>query len=122
MKTLLISLFSLLMYGCNGQTNASSPAQVAEKVVVSFYTQNNETLKQYTTKESYESFMTIQGLLSSGTKKASNFKVLNKKLDGDIAWIEFTSSYSKNPETFKLIHKEGQWKVTEIGLREKSPF
>jgi 4-alpha-glucanotransferase len=121
MKKFLIPLLSVVLWSCNGQT-ASSPAEVAETVVVSFYTHDNNTLQKFTTKESYESFMTVQDLLSAEEKKASEFNVLNEKIDSDVAWIKFTSSYSDEPETFKLVKEGGQWKVTEKGDGEKGPF
>lgn len=114
-------MLSVILWSCNGQI-VSSPAEVAETVVVSFYTQDKGTLQKHTTKESYESFMTVQDLLSAEEKKASEFKVLNEKIDSDVAWIKFTSSYSDQPETFKLIKEDGQWKVAEKGLQEKGPF
>lgn len=106
---------------CSGQTT-SSPAEVAETVVVSFYTQDNGTLQKHTTKVSYESFMTVQALLTAEEKKASEFKVLDERIDADVAWIKFTSSYSDAPETFKLVKQNGQWKVTEKDEGEKGPF
>jgi hypothetical protein len=121
MKKFLIPLLSVVLWSCNGQT-ASSPAQVAETVVVSFYTQDNGTLQKHTTKESYESFMTVQALLSAEEKKSSEFQVLNEKVDTDVTWIKFISSYSNEPETFKLVKEDGQWKVTEKSDDEKGPF
>ncbi len=61
-------------------------------------------------------------MIATGTYGKSNFKVLQEKVDGEIAWVQFTTSYEEKPETFKLIKKNGRWKVTEKGLREKGPF
>ncbi len=121
MKKYLILLSTILFWSCNSQT-ASSPVDVAKIVVKSFYTQDNETLKKHTTNESYESFMTVQALLSAEEEKDLNFNVLDKKIDSDIAWIKFTSSYSDTLETFKLIDDNGQWKVAEKKEKEKAPF
>ena len=71
--------------------------------MVSFYTQDNSTLQKHTTKESYESFITVQSLLSPEEKKESKFKVLNEKMNREIAGIQFTSAYSDEPEIFKHI-------------------
>jgi hypothetical protein len=47
---------------------------------------------------------------------------LQEKVDGDIAWIQFSTSFDEKPETFKLIKENGRWKVTEKALKEKGPF
>ncbi len=121
MKKFLFLLVTISFWSCHSQT-ASSPVDVAKVVVKSFYTQDNETLKKHTTNESYESFMTVQALLSAEEEKDLNFNIINEKSDEDIAWIQFTSSYSDTPETFKLISENGQWKVTEKKAGEKAPF
>lgn len=61
-------------------------------------------------------------IMTAETSGKSNFKVLQKKADGDFAWVKLTTSYDEKPETFKLIMEDGQWKVALKGLREKSPF
>lgn len=51
-----------------------------------------------------------------------DFKVVQQSQNGDTAWVQFTINYLERPETLKLVKEEGQWKVTEKELREKSPF
>ncbi len=121
MKKFLFVLVTISFWSCNSQT-ASSPVNVAKVVVKSFYTQDNETLKKHTTNESYESFMTVQALLSAEEEKDLNFNIINEKTSDDVAWIQFTSSYSETSETFKLISENGQWKVTEKKAEKKAPF
>jgi len=52
----------------------------------------------------------------------SNFQVVQETEDGTIAWVQFTTAYEEQPETFKMIKENGRWKVTEIRLGEKGPF
>ncbi|WP_417558335.1 hypothetical protein [Mesoflavibacter zeaxanthinifaciens] len=120
MKNLSLILLLLVVAACSQQD--LSPTQTAKVVVESFYSKDNQKLKEYTTVESYESFLSIQDLMTANTSGKSNFKVLQEKLDGDIAWVKFTTSYEEKPEIFKLIKENGRWKVAEKGLREKSPF
>ena len=51
-----------------------------------------------------------------------NTKLIQETVNGDTAWVKFTTSYEDKPETFKLVQEDGKWKVTETGLREKGPF
>ncbi|MCB7480284.1 hypothetical protein [Christiangramia sediminis] len=99
-----------------------SPAMTAQKVVESFYSKDNSQLKKYTTSASYESFISVQDMFESQNSSASNFKVLEESMDDKTAWVKFSTNFEDNPETFKLIQEDGMWKVTETGLREKSPF
>ncbi len=66
--------------------------------------------------------MYIQNAFTAEDSKNSNFKVLQETENGDIAWVKFTTAYEEQPETFKLIKENGNWKVTEIGMGEKAPF
>lgn len=96
------------------------PTETAKVVVESFYNKDNQKLKEHTTQENYESYLLVQNMIVTGTYGESNFKVLQEKVDGDVAWIKFTTSYEEKPEIFKLIKENGQWKVAEKGLREKT--
>ncbi len=97
-----------------------SPAETAEMVVESFYQKQNSDLKKYTTSESYESFLSVQELfIQENNVKESNFKLIRDSINGNNAWVKFTTAYEEKPETFKLIKDEGMWKVTESGVREK---
>jgi len=99
-----------------------SHTETAEIVVESFYKKDLPTLEKYTTEQSFQAFMNIQDMFSTSETENSNFNVLQETEDGDIAWVKFTTAYEEQPETFKLIKENGQWKVTESGLREKGPF
>ena len=90
-----------------------SHTDTAKVVIESFYKKENTELKKYTTDDSYASFMSIQNIVTSvePESKVSKFKVLNEIIDGDIAWVKFTTAYQGKPETFKLTNIDGQWKV-----------
>ena len=117
-----LALILLLLVGAACSQKDLSPSETAKVVVESFYNKDNQKLKEYTTVESYESFMAIQDIITASTSGKSNFKVLQEKVDGDIAWVQFSTSYEEKPETFKLVKENGQWKVAEKRLREKGPF
>lgn len=99
-----------------------SHTETAEIVVESFYEKDLPTLEKYTTEESFQAFLSIQDMFSASEIDNSNFKVVQETEEEDIAWVKFTTAYEKQPETFKLIKVNGQWKVTERGVREKGPF
>ncbi len=120
MKKMILYLLILLFIGCT--QSQLSHTDTAKIVIESFYKNDNSKLKKYTTTESYASFMAVQALVAPGTDDASNFKLIEETVDGDTAWVKFSTSYEEKPETFKLIKQDGQWNVAEKGLREKSPF
>lgn len=121
MKKIVPYLWCILFMACT--TAQKSPVETAQTVIESFYQQDLSTLRQNTTPESYESFMAVHDMLvPTKMEGASNFKVLGESVNGDTAWVKFSTSYSDEPETFKLVKVDGNWKVTEKRLREKSPF
>lgn len=99
-----------------------SHTETSREVVESFYNKDNTKLKSNTTPDSYESFLAVQDVMTSENPGASNFKVLEEMIEGDVAWVKFQTSYEEKPETFKLIMVDGKWKVAEMGLREETPF
>ena len=119
-----IALYSLLLAFIACSNSQISHTDTAKIVIESFYQNNNSTLKKHTTEDSYASYMSIQAVIAPGDPKSkrSNFKVQEETVDGDIAWVKFTTSYSVKPETFKLIKQDGKWKVELQGVREKGPF
>ncbi|WP_445738487.1 hypothetical protein [Mariniflexile sp.] len=120
MKKMIIYLLISLVLSC-GQTQLSH-TDTAKIVVESFYKNDNSKLKKYTTPESYASFMAIQAMVAPGYDSPSNFKLIIETVDGDIAWVKFSTSSEEKPETFKLVKVDGHWNVAEKGLREKGPF
>ncbi|MGO3183790.1 MAG: hypothetical protein ACTIJ9_13260 [Aequorivita sp.] len=120
MKNLAFTLLLFVVAACTQQN--LSPTETAKIVVESFYNKDNLKLKEYTTAENYKYYLFIQNIIATGTYGKSNFKVLQEIVYGDIAWVQFSTSYEEKPETFKLIQENGRWKVAEKGLREKGPF
>jgi len=120
MKRILLMSVLIIFIACSEAEK--SPADTAKIVVESFYEKDLPTLKEYTTEESYQAFMNIQDMFAAAEDENSNFNVIQETENEDIAWVKFTTAYEEQPETFKLIRENGQWKVTEKGLREKGPF
>jgi len=102
----------------NSQRSHTETAQI---VVESFYQKDLPTLEKHTTQGSFESFFQIQDVFPPESRD-SNFQVLQETEDGNTAWVQFTTAYEEQPETFKLVKEDGSWKVTEIGMGEKGPF
>ncbi len=121
MKRAFIYPLILLFLACT-ESQGLSPAETSKKVIESFYNKENKTLRQYTTQEGYDGLILVQNLITRGKSGNSDFKVLQKTKNDSIAWIKFRTSYEKEPELFKLLKKEGQWKVTQQEAREKGPF
>jgi predicted ATP-dependent Lon-type protease len=116
-------LFLLLMVICFACTEAErSHTQTVQIVVESFYQKNFSALENHTTKESFDSFMYIQDIIPAVDKRDSSFKVIQEIENGNTAWVQFSTVYEEQPETFKLIKEDGRWKVTEIEMGEKVPF
>lgn len=121
MKKIVPYLWPILFMACT--TVQKSPVETAQTVIESFYQKDFSSLKRNTTTESYEAFTAVHDMLvPTKLDGASNFKVLDEAVNDDTAWVKFTTSYSDEPDTFKLVKLDGNWKVTEKGLREKSPF
>lgn len=121
MKNIILSSVVCLFIACAGKQDVS-PSETSKVVVESFYNKDNTTLKKHTTLEGYEGLKSIQDLMAAGKSGDSNFKVLEETADDKTAWVRFTTSYEENPELFKLLKVDGQWKVTQQGPREKGPF
>ena len=96
--------------------------EIAQIVVESFYQKDNAVLKKHTTYESYASFISIQDMMTAAESGPSNFNIIQETVDGDTAWVKFTTSYEDKPETFKLVNADGHWMVTERVSGEKAPF
>ncbi|CAM4015835.1 DUF4878 domain-containing protein [Gillisia hiemivivida] len=118
MKNTFLILILVVIFSC--AESQMSPTETAETVVESFYSKDLPTLEKYTTPESYESFVSVQELFTQeDNAKDSNFKLISDSINGNNAWVKFTTAYEEKPETFKLVKDEGEWKVTESGVREK---
>jgi len=120
MKKMLFLLLMVIGLACT--ESKRSHTETAQIVVESFYQKNFPVLKKHTTKDSFDSFMYIQQIVPEVDKRDSHFKVIQETETGNTAWVQFSTVYEEQPETFKLIKEEGRWKVTEIEIGEKVPF
>ncbi|MDO6766778.1 MULTISPECIES: nuclear transport factor 2 family protein [Cellulophaga] len=98
-----------------------SHTETAEIVAKSFFSKDESALKKHTTSEGYASLITVQNMLSDSDKEIE-VEILDEAIDGEIAWVRYKTSYDGKTGIFKLVKKNGQWKVTNKGPREKGSF
>ncbi len=120
MKKMLFLLLMVICFACSEAER--SHTETAQIVVESFYQKNFPVLEKHTTKDSYDSFIYIQDIVPKVDNRDSHFKVIQETENGKTAWVQFSTVYEEQPETFKLIKEEGRWKVTEMEMGEKGPF
>lgn len=121
MKRLVIYTVVLLFIAC-AETQDVSPASVAEIVAESFYQSDEATLKKHTTPEGYSNFSNLMKMFAKPKNSEMNFKVIEESIDGDMAWIKYSTTYDKTPGVFKLVKVDGVWKVTVRESMEEVPF
>ncbi|WP_179343518.1 hypothetical protein [Winogradskyella ursingii] len=121
MKKFVVFSLLLLFISCTGNKNMS-PSETAKVVAESFYHSDKATLKNYTTAEGYANLSSIQEMFVEDKNSESDFKVVDEATEGDVAWIKYSTAYDPKPGVFKLVQKDGQWKVTHNGPRDKGPF
>ena len=121
MKRILICSLALIFVSCSGNMKLS-PSETAKAVVESFYHGDKSTLRKYTTSEGYANLVSIQDMFAQDKKSESHFIIIDELTDGDVAWIKYSTVYDPKPGVFKLVQKDGQWKVTHNGPRDKGPF
>lgn len=121
MKNLISFSMILLLIACKGNQELS-PTATAKVVIESFYSKDNSILKKHTTPSGYEGMIAIQNFVADGMSKTSDFKLVSDSIDRNTAWVKFTTAYDTKPETFKLVKQDGEWMVTQQGIREKGPF
>lgn len=120
MKRLVGIVIFIICFSCGKSERTHT--ETAQIVAESFISKDNESLRKYTTRESYSAFLSIQDMVTSSYSGETNFKVLRDTVYGDTAWVQFSISQEPKPDTFKLIKEDDIWKVTESGLKEKKPF
>ncbi|MGM1055483.1 MAG: hypothetical protein ACQEWG_06315 [Bacteroidota bacterium] len=120
MKKILVLFLTVICFACTEAER--SHTETAQIVVESFYQKDFPVLEKHTTKDSYDSFMCIQDIVPKVDNRDSHFKVIQETENENTAWVQFSTVYEEQPETFKLIKEEGSWKVTEIEMGEKGPF
>lgn len=98
-----------------------SHIETAEIVAKSFFSKDVSTLKKHTTSEGYASLITVQNMLPDSDKEIE-VEILDEAIDGEIAWVKYSTSFDGKPGVFKLIKENGEWKVINKGPKEKGPF
>jgi len=120
MKNLVICSLLLLFISCSGNKN-TSPSETAKIVAESFFSKDESVLKKHTTPEGYSSLVTVQNMIPDSDKEIE-VEILEEAIDGEIAWVRYKTSFDGKTGFFKLVKENGQWKVTNKGIREKGPF
>lgn len=120
MKKFIVTLVLAAAVGCSN--NGMSHTETAQVVAESFVQKDNEMLEKYTTPQRYQSLLSVQDIVVSSYSGDTNFEMVQDTVYGDTAWVQLRTAHEPEPETFKLIRQDGQWKVTETGLRERNPF
>lgn len=121
MKNIAIYSLVLLFFACAGN-ESTAPAKTAQIVAESFYQGNEAALKEHTTPEGYANFKNLMAMFAKSDTKDSNFKVIEETIDGDVAWVKYSTSFDKTPGIFKLVKQDGEWKVTARRPKEEVPF
>ncbi|NGX82711.1 hypothetical protein [Aequorivita sp. KMM 9714] len=121
MKNLVICSFLLLFFSCSENKNLS-PSETAKVVAESFYHGDEATLKKHTTAEGYANLSSIQAMFTEDKDSEAHFKVVDEAMDGEVAWVKYSTAYDPKSGVFKLVQEDGQWKVTHNGPRDKGPF
>ncbi|WP_026837709.1 hypothetical protein [Gillisia sp. JM1] len=120
MRALITSVLALFIFSCAEKQNLTH-TETTEIVLESFYAKDNSTLNKYTTSDGYSGLIMIQDMIPDQDKDA-NVKILDETIDGDLAWVKYTTAYDSKPGVFKLVKDNGQWMVTSKGPRERGPF
>jgi hypothetical protein len=120
MKKIVICSLVLLFISCSGNKNMSH-TETAQIVAESFFSKDESALKKHTTSEGYASLITVQNMLPDSDNEIK-VEILDEAIDGEIAWVIYSTTYDGKSGIFKLVKENDQWKVTSKGPREKGPF
>ncbi len=121
MKRILICTLLISFLSCSENKNLT-PSETAKVVAESFYHGDKATLKKHTTAEGYANLSNIQEMFVQDGSSAADFKVVDEAMEGEVAWIKYSTAYDSKPGVFKLVQEDGQWKVTHNGPRDNGPF
>ncbi|UJH91930.1 hypothetical protein LZ575_04620 [Antarcticibacterium sp. 1MA-6-2] len=120
MKRILLYSVIIALVACNEKQMTHT--ETAKIVAESFYNNDTATLEKHTTTESYAILSSLQDLFAEDKNSEINFEVIEDTIDGDVAWVRYSTSFEEKPSVFKLVKEDGQWKVTEQKPREKVAF
>lgn len=121
MKNVVIFSVVLLFISCLEHKHGS-PSETAKVVAESFYHGDEATLKKYTTAEGFSNLHSIQTLFIENEHSESHFRIISEPMDGEFAWVKYTTAYDPKPGVFKLVKEDGLWKVTHNIPSDKGPF
>ncbi|MBD0777825.1 hypothetical protein HPE56_08470 [Maribacter sp. ANRC-HE7] len=118
-----ITLFTIgLLFKYCSETQEAAPTTFAKIVAESFYQGDEASLKNHTTPEGFQTFSSLQKMFAKPKNSGPNFKIIDKRIKGEIAWVKYSTSYDKTPGIFKLVKVNGEWKATARKPSEKAPF
>lgn len=120
MKKVLLFSVIIALVACSEKKMTHT--ETARIVAESFYHNDDATLEKHTTAESFAILSSLQDLFTEDESSQINFTVMEEIIDGDVAWVRYSTSFDEKPGVFKLIKEDGKWKVTEQKVREKVPF
>ena len=98
-----------------------SPSETAKVVAKSFFSKDELALKKHTTSDGYASLIAVQNMLPDSDKDIE-VEILDETINGDTAWVKYSTSFDGKSGIFKLVKEDEQWKVTSKGPREKGSF
>ena len=100
MKRLVICSLVLLFLSCS-QSTTKSPSEIAKVVASSFFSKDESALKKHTTSEGYASLITVQNMMPDSDKDIE-VEILDEAIDGEIAWVKYSTTYDGKTGIFKL--------------------
>jgi len=120
MKNLALILLLLVGAACSQQN--LSPTETAKIVVESFYNKDNQKLKEYTTAESYESYLFIQDMIATGTYGKSDIKVLQEKCMEILLGFNLLLPMRRNLRLLSLLRKMADGRLRRRGCGRRGRF
>ena len=108
----LAGALGLLVLLASCQTR--SPRGVAEQYLKAFHHHDYEKAKDYSTEDTkklLDMFISFAALTPDTLKQSFNFEVLDERLEGDTAYVNYRMEGSRKTQSLTLIRKDGSWKV-----------
>ncbi len=121
MKRFVICSLVFIFVSC-AESKTTTPAETAKVVAESFCHGDKATLKKHTTAEGYANLSSIQNMFAQDADSDSEFAIVDEAMEGEVAWVKYSTAYDPKPGVFKLVQEDGRWKVTHNGPRDKGPF
>ena len=108
---------------CLVACQARSPKEVAEKYLKAFHAMDYEKAKNYATDDTrklLDMFINLAAITPDSMKHSLKFEVLDERIAGDTAYVNYRSEGSLKLQTLTLRKADGEWKVaaTKDSLNE----